>query len=382
VKTLTVFGTFLAVALCLFAAANRLTNNDFTVHEWGTFTSVAAADGKAADWDTLGCKDDLPGFVNDFGYRGFKFRLGGTVRMETPVIYFYSASELSARVKVSFPNGLLTEWYPKADHQILGRNYRTDEVSMLPLNLNGFNTSLSNQTGSLEWQSVRVQPGTSPGLPAESAPSRYYAARRTDSAPLLVGSEHEKFLFYRGVARATVPISATAGQRSEIVIWNMAAVEVPAVFLFENRGGSIGYRNVGGLSTHVTVERPVLDASVPQLKTDLERAMISNGLYAKEAAAMIDTWQDSWFEEGSRLIYILPESTVDAMLPLEIDPVPARVKRVFVGRMELITPETKRIVREAVARNDRHTLALYQRFLDPIAKSIGAVVNVPCQTVR
>ncbi len=37
---------------------------------------------------------------------------------------------------------------------------------------------------------------------------------------------------------------------------------------------------------------------------------------------MIDTWRDSWFEEGSRLIYILPESAVNAMLPLEIDPTP------------------------------------------------------------
>ena len=24
----------------------------------------------AIDWDALGCKDDLPSFVNDFGYRG------------------------------------------------------------------------------------------------------------------------------------------------------------------------------------------------------------------------------------------------------------------------------------------------------------------------
>ena len=38
-----------------------------TVHEWGTFTSVAGEDGSAIDWDTLGCKDDLPGFApNDY----------------------------------------------------------------------------------------------------------------------------------------------------------------------------------------------------------------------------------------------------------------------------------------------------------------------------
>jgi hypothetical protein len=119
--------------------------------------------------------------------------------------------------------------------------------------------------------------------------------------------------------------------------------------------------------------------SAAQLKADLEGALIERGLYPKEAAAMIDTWRDSWFEEGSRLIYILPESAVNAMLPLEINPAPARITRVFVGRIELITPETKRAVREAIAKRDSHTLALYQRFLEPIGKSIGATANFSCR---
>src|SRR5206468_6263249 len=93
------------------------TPSDLTVHEWGTFTSVAGEDGSAVDWDALGCKDDLPAFVNDFGYRGFKGRLAGTVRMETPVIYFYSPKEVDAHVKVAFPHGLITEWYPRAEYE-------------------------------------------------------------------------------------------------------------------------------------------------------------------------------------------------------------------------------------------------------------------------
>ena len=88
------------------------------VHEWGTFTSVAGEDGSAIDWDALGGKDDLPGFVNNFGYCGFKWRLTGTVRMETPVMYFYSSRELDARVKVAFPQGLITEWYPQAEYTV------------------------------------------------------------------------------------------------------------------------------------------------------------------------------------------------------------------------------------------------------------------------
>lgn len=102
----------LGTTLLLAMSADSIRPGGLTVHEWGTFTSVAGEDGSAVDWDALGCKDDLPGFVNDFGYRGFKWRLQGTVRMETPVMYFYSSRELDANVKVAFPNGLITEWYP------------------------------------------------------------------------------------------------------------------------------------------------------------------------------------------------------------------------------------------------------------------------------
>src|SRR5580658_7060942 len=100
------------------ADLNSAGPSDLTVHEWGTFTSVAGEDGSAIEWNALGCKDDLPEFVNDFGFRGFKWRLRGTVRMETPVLYFYSSRPLEARVKVSFPQGLITEWYPQAEYQV------------------------------------------------------------------------------------------------------------------------------------------------------------------------------------------------------------------------------------------------------------------------
>jgi hypothetical protein len=79
---------------------------------------MAGDDSAAIDWYPLTCANDLPGFVNDFGFRGFKWRPIGTVRMETPVMYFYSSSELTARVKVAFPQGLITEWYPQAEYAV------------------------------------------------------------------------------------------------------------------------------------------------------------------------------------------------------------------------------------------------------------------------
>ena len=87
---------------------------------------------------------------------------------------------------------------------------------------------------------------------------------------------------------------------------------------------------------------------------------------------MVDTWRDSWFEEGSRLIYILPSRAVDAMLPLEVEPAPAQTARVFVGRIELVTSETRRSVEEALIKRDTSTLDRYSRFLDPILKRISS----------
>src|ERR1700733_4077594 len=346
--------------------------SDLAVHEWGTFTSVAGQDGSAIDWDDLGGKEDLRGFVNDFGYRCFKWRISGTVRMETPVMYFYSPQELEAHVKVSFPKGLITEWYPKAEYEVFQKNKSDGGTHRLEPNLSRIDTSLRSLTGVIEWPSVKVEPNTSYALPTEIDPSRYYASRGTDSAPITVGDEHEKFLFYRGVGRFPIPLSARVAADGSIAVENRGAEPVPTVILFENRGGHLGYLNEGAVKDGAMLESPSLDASLPVLRDELETALIAQGLFPKEAQAMVETWRDSWFEEGTRLIYIVPSRAVDAFLPLHVDPAPSQIARVFVGRIELVTPETTRAVEEAMTTGDWPTIERYGRFLDPI---LGRIVS-------
>ena len=110
-------------------------------------------------------------------------------------------------------------------------------------------------------------------------------------------------------------------------------------------------------------EMEVLQGYLPQ--------MMSREEIETEAKAMIATWRDSWFEEGTRVFYIVPSRMIDSVLPLQIQPAPAQVSRVFVGRMEIITPAMEQDVRDAVTRNDRATLGKYGRFLEPIAERIG-----------
>ena len=94
---------------------------------------------------------------------------------------------------------------------------------------------------------------------------------------------------------------------------------------------------------------------------------------------MIETWRDSWFEEGARLIYIVPSRTVDEVLPLEISPPPAQITRVFVGRIELITPATLSAVQQGVAVNDHAVAAQYGRFVDPIVSRLVLSNRVDAQ---
>ncbi len=333
-----------------------------TVHEWGTFTSVAGEDGSAIEWNLLGGKDDLPGFVYNRGTCvSTKFGLSGTVRMETPVLYFYSPVGLDAHVRVVFPKGLITEWYPHGEYQI---NQQSGS--------GGSGTSLTRMTGGIEWRDVKIEPNTAPSLPLEDKPSRYYAARATEAAPITVGNQHEKFLFYRGIGHFAVPLSAALTSGGNVVVTNLGSDPFPVVMLFENRGGHLGYRNAGTLSGSITLSQPSLNGSLPQLQHDLENALTAQGLFPKEAAAMVATWQDSWFEEGARLIYIVPSRALDSLLPLQVDPPPSQTARVFVGRIELITSETKRTVEQAMAAKDDSVIARYGRFLDPILTRISA----------
>jgi hypothetical protein len=361
----------LAIAFVIIAAEIQRTQpSELTVHEWGTFTSVAGEDGAAVAWDALGGKDDLPGFVNDHGYRCTKWRLNGTVRMETPVLYFYSPRELDAHVKVSFPKGLITEWYPRADYEVFQKSTTDGSVHRLEPNLNGIDTSLKSLTGAIEWRNIKVEPDGFPALPVESAPSRYYAARETDSAPITVGDQHEKFLFYRGVGNFQVQLNARVANDGTIAVKNGSAETIPSVILFENTEGRVGFRAVGSVKNMVSIEPPELDNSLPALRDELENELVAQGLFPKEAHAMVETWRDSWFEEGTRLIYIVPSRAIDAFLPLHVDPAPSQIARVFVGRIELITSEITSSVEAAMAAGNLPPLERHGRFLNPILDNI------------
>lgn len=348
--------------LALLGMRSHPVDSGLIVHEWGTFTSIAGADGLAMEWRPLSGSTDLPSFVEHFRNAGFKLGLRGTVRMETPVLYFYSQREQTVSVRASFAKGVITEWYPQAS--------RVEPTAAL------YDASLypSSVDGSITWDAVTLSPNQSVNLPEDHRENHYYTARQTTSTPVRVrtaGSEqYEKFLFYRGVSAFDVPISAQLVGGSKLRVENRIGAPLSNAILFERRGDKIGFRINGALQTDASLDLPELNGSVDSLARELEGLLIAQGLYQNEAQAMVQTWRDSWFEEGSRLLYIVPRALVDTVLPLSIKPVPAQTTRVFVGRVELITAATASDVERAFAAGDKRTLFKFARFLEPILKTM------------
>ena len=299
-------------------------SNEFVVHEWGTFTSISGVESQTLEWTSYRNGAELPGFVY-----GSKVNARGTVRMETPVIYFYSPKELTCTVKVSFPQGEITEYYPMPDFPVF-------------------------RARGIEWKHVELLPGRAVNLPLESSGNHYYHARATESVPLRVWKgnvidEYEKFLFYRGVGSFAMPLSVQIHE-DKVVAQQGVTSALQEVIFFENRQGRTSCLRSGLLSPSVVVNRPFPDCSVESLKSELEILLATHGLYPKEAEAMVRTWDDSWFEEGFRVFYVLPRQQTDTILPLEITPKPTKLVRVLVGRMEIMTLEVGQEILQILTR--------------------------------
>jgi hypothetical protein len=310
------------------------------VHEWGTFSTFSGSDGKNLKFFPY--DNDLPDFVHGYLPKNSKAGPeGGTISLETPVVYFYTKQALTASLRVDFPRGTLTEWYPRAE--------RTNKQ--------------------LSWKEVKVLPGQDPRLPAEAKKSRYYEARETDAAPLRVAGqqegkpvvEQEKFLFYRGVGTFDMPLSARALGGGRFTVRWSGEGPVGDLILVRVQAGKIRFQPFrldrrAKERVEGDVRVPARDATAAELGEVLVKSLTAQGLFEKEARAMVKTWSSAWFgEEGTRILYLLPDRLTDELLPLRVEPKPAALVRVLVGRHDVLTPEWEKQIDVWVAELSRET---------------------------
>lgn len=328
--------------------------SQLVAHEWGTFTSFSGADGVPVRFTPN--NTDLPSFVYYTPSGGKRARLDqdGLVSMETPVIYFYTDKETQVSVKVDFPRGWITEWYPYACQSPthMARNDKTGGQS-------------------ISWN-VKLLPHESNRFPSDknNRENHYYHARVTDAVPLQAEADlreegndgwlrggtvyqREKFLFYRGVGSFPPPVTVQALGGGKVRVMNRSGGRVAGLVLATVQDGKLGFRALGELESGAIADSllPNPDGTQAELGELLVRQLTTTGLYEKEAKAMVKTWDSAWFgEEGSRLLYLVPRTKTDELLPVTMEPKPTEVVRVLVGRHDFLTPEQEATAEIAMKR--------------------------------
>jgi hypothetical protein len=340
------------------------TGGDLVIHEWGTFTSLENENGEAIGGVN---SDDEP--VPKFVHRLGQFLLLGsevppsfcqgaphchpdvTMRLETPVIYFHpgSGSPKGFDVSATFKGGWLSEYYP-------------DAVASESRNV--FGPLESNTESVLTWKDVELG-GDWQG--PDTKQHVWTAPRTVNAAAVRVGSESEKFLFYRGVAHIDAPIKVIRAMNSPCLTLRnhlppeLAGEPNPGAKRFWlvhiRRDGRIAFQTLGpsslggpeqGIGTAVMKFQPGEYASSKRdaLKSSLKTALCGEGLFDDEAQALLDTWDLSYFKSpGWRLFFLVPRAWTDFYLPLKVS-IPAEITRVMVGRVELISDDQRDALRQ------------------------------------
>ena len=360
---------FIAAIFCLLQrSAGAQTLN---VHEWGTFTTLHGSAGGTLS-GLYYEEEQLPPFVYHFlGFApdsnlantGYRPCSNVTVKMETPVLYFYSNAERQVQVHVDFPTGTISQWYPNrsgGEETPVGRMDFSEQ-----------------RTGSIDWNATVLSPSTTEKLTQQnvSAFHKWTDPRGTTSNLIKNNNgEIEKYLFYRGVANFPLPVAVQFIDSVHLSVSNTSALDLPFIYIYDHTSsGSAGIWGIGPLKAGETkIFMPGRfygeDAYIPQ-NDSFKLALQNAGLTKLEAQAMLKTWQDGYFQTlGFKIFWIVPRHLTDQILPIKITPTPDTLERVLVGKTEILTPkfEAKLLADYRAGRmsnytNDRYHLAYLQR---------------------
>ena len=351
------------------------------VHEWGTFTSLQDENGDAIGG--INTDDEpVPPFVHRLASQFLlspseappHFFQGApschpdvTMRLETPVIYFYPPKGWKPQpvdVEVRFRGGWLTEFFPAAVARAPGfdaaKPDRTFVVNSTE-SVTTFGHLSGDAAGELSWKNVTIgAPGAGPATDEKV----WLAPRDVSSAVLATADgEHEKFLFYRGVGnvKAGLRVVRSADAKTLEVRSERAADDLPitAAWLVEvRRDGACAFLPLGSLDAgrapRATAPASFADnafatANLKQLQSEMHAALIRAGLFEDEARALLRTWEISYFKSpGLRLFYLLPPSRIDDLLPLKVS-IPADITRVMIGRIEIVTTAQRALLAKIAA---------------------------------
>ena len=349
---------FLVLACAALGATSRMADaKGLVVHEWGTFTTVSTSTGQPLGGLYVDATR-LPGFVQGLPYFNHDAAAGWapltklrnvTVKMETPVLYFYSPESLDVDVKVDFKGGTISQWYPHA--------YRTET------NPEGSFVDFAEKpyAGHIAWKAKVLAPNANPAYStaASGQETLEWTAPRQVASNMLRGEkgEYERFLFYRGLGNFPNTVKLIFYGDSAFKVINEGDEDIPWMLVYQHEGNESAPEMIRfqgplkantGVSLKLTPPPATALSEAWQARDSLAAHLVQAGLNADEARAMLNTWYNSYFfENGLKAFWILPRAMVDRILPLSITPAPEKTERVIVGRSEVLTPAFERELRRA-----------------------------------
>jgi len=332
---------------------------------------------------------------------------GVTVKMETPVIYFYGDDAPKVNVKVGFNGGTISQWYPqrkagdtpnivKREGYLLSKNLKKalSNRSGLDLVKQEVIDFSKPYEGGIEWD-VEVLPKSmaDPAFSFKSNENHAWFYPRVSSANMVkVGKEYEDYLFYRGVGNFKLPVVFSVDADETLKVENKGTEAVPFALAFENMGagypsGSYGrfrYRELGSLAAGDSVKvaegdwvEPSEDNQQVEVFQKIRNALVAQGLSFEEANGMVKTWWKSYFEKpGLRVFWIVPQGKLEKILPMTLNPEPEKKVRVMVGRAEVLRPKLEKMM---VDRIGSRYFKLFEndRFYQPYKHRLEQLIPEP-----
>jgi hypothetical protein len=435
------------LVLCGFSLLQSQVLFAYDLHEWGTFTTVSGSDGRllaglhveeehlpAFVYSHIGMLSSRSGFLSSFSFaqpnivsredvqipvfadadknlQHYNMMLSKglpmaqlenvTVKMETPVIYFYGDDTPKVNVKVGFNGGTISQWYPNRksgdtpnkvskDHPKVGDKLKEivgDKEMVLIQQPINFGDASKPYAGAIEWD-VEILPKSSsdPALTFKPEENPTWIYPRVPAANVVkVGSEYEDFLFYRGIGNFELPATFSVDSSETVTIANKSKEAIPFALAFENIGGEFRYKTIAGIppgQVAKVAESEWIKPATPgaqqvEVFMQMREGLMAQGLNSDEANGMIKTWWKSYFKKpGLRVFWVVPQTDLQRILPLKADPAPANQVRVLVGRADVMRPKFEQ---QMIADLGLKVFSKYQgdRFLTPYLNRLQQLVKEP-----
>ena len=155
-------------------------------------------------------------------------------------------------------------------------------------------------------------------------------------------AEYERFLFYRGLGDARLPLRLSSARGGTLNVDREPSLGegIRHVYVIRIENGRGVYRYRPGLRPGWTVSGviPNMDQGQPlgeftkSIADDLAGQLTASGLFAKEARRWWNTGPPAIFRPMAlRVLFVLPQSWTDAFIPMTVIPKPEKVVRVMVG---------------------------------------------------